>query len=308
MHSHSLEQWTHQHAFLGDQHDRNERRTWFVVALTSTMMIAEIVGGTIFGSMAVVADGWHMSTHAGALAIAALAYLFARRHVHDPRFSFGTGKLGELAGFTSAVILILVAGFIGFESASRLLAPVSIRFDEALALAVAGLAVNITSAFLLSSGHHHHAHGEGHSHHHHTDTNFRAAYLHVMADALTSVLAILALLAARFYGLVWLDPAVGLLGALVIVSWSVSLIRTSAVSLLDVVPDTQLAARIKERLEQKGDKVADLHLWRVGPGHTALVASVVSDEPKEPSIYKARLSGLQGLSHVTVEVHRCSSS
>jgi cation diffusion facilitator family transporter len=307
MHTHSIEPWTHGHIFLGESHDRNERRTWLVVALTSAMMVAEIIGGMMYGSMAVVADGWHMSTHAGALAIAAFAYRFARAHAHDPRFSFGTGKLGELAGFANAVILLLVAAFIGYESASRLFAPVPIRFDEALALAAVGLAVNIASAFLLGGGAHHHGHGDTHAHaHHHGDANLRAAYFHVLADALTSVLAIAALLAARFYGLVWMDAAVGILGAVVIASWSVSLIRTASASLLDMVPDTQLAARIRDRLEQKGDRVSDLHLWRLGPGHAALVASIVSDEPKDPSVYKARLGGLSGLSHVSVEVHRCA--
>jgi cation diffusion facilitator family transporter len=307
MHAQSVEQWTHEHAFLGAQHDRNERRTWLVVALTAAMMVAEIIGGTLFGSMAVVADGWHMSTHAGALAIAAFAYRFARRHAHDPRFSFGTGKLGELAGFTSAVVLLLVAAFIGYESVARIFAPVAIRYDEALALAVVGLAVNIASAFLLSATHHHgHAHPHGHEHHHHhDDSNLRAAYLHVLADAFTSVLAIAALLAARFFGLLWMDAAVGIVGALVIASWSLSLIRNSASSLLDMVPDSGLPERIRGRLEQKGDRVSDLHLWRVGPGHAALIVSVVSDNPKEPAVYKARLRGLPGLSHVSVEVNRC---
>jgi cation diffusion facilitator family transporter len=310
VHAHSIERWQHHHAFLGAKHDRHERRTWFVVALTTVMMIAEIVGGTWFGSMALVADGWHMSTHAGALAIAGFAYHFARKHARDPRFTFGTGKLGELAGFASAVILILVALFIGYESVQRIIAPVVISFNQAIGVAVIGLAVNIVSALLLREDHHHehdhHAHDHHAQYHHqHHDTNLRAAYFHVLADALTSVLAILALLAARYYGWVWMDPAAGIIGAVVIASWSISLIRSSGTTLLDMVPDRSLSSRIKERLEVNGDRVSDLHIWRVGPGHTALVASVVTDEPQDPSIYKARLRGLPRLSHMTVEVHTC---
>jgi cation diffusion facilitator family transporter len=304
MHAHSIEHWQHHHAFLGARHDRHERRTWFVVALTAVMMVAEIAGGSIFGSMALVADGWHMSTHAAALSIAGFAYWFARKHAHDPRFTFGTGKLGELAGFASAIILGLVALFIGYESVLRILAPITISFNEAIAIAVAGLGVNIFSAFLLRQDHDHHEH-QGHAHHGHHDTNIRAAYVHVLADALTSVLAIVALLAARLYGWMWMDPAVGMIGAVVIASWSVGLIRSSGMTLLDMVPDPSLSVRIKEMLELNGDRVTDLHLWRVGPGHSALVASVVSDEPQDPSVYKARLKGLKGLSHVTVEAHTC---
>jgi len=305
MHAHSIEKWKHHHAFLGAKHDRHARRTWFVVALTAVMMVAEIVGGTWFGSMALVADGWHMSTHAAALAIAGFAYWFARKHVHDPRFTFGTGKLGELAGFVSAVILVLVALLIGSESVQRIFVPVAISYDEAIAIAVVGLAVNVVSALLLREDHHEHQHDDHHHHHAHHDTNLRAAYLHVLADALTSVLAIAALLAARYYGWVWIDPAVGIVGALVIASWSMSLIRSSGMTLLDMVPDASLSSRIKERLEINGDRVSDLHIWRVGPGHSAVVASVVTEEPQDPSIYKVRLRGLPRLSHVTVEVHTC---
>lgn len=309
MHVHSIEQWQHHHAFLGARHDRYARRTWFVVALTAVTMVVEIVGGTVFGSMALVADGWHMSTHAAALAIAGFAYHFARKHAHDPRFTFGTGKLGELAGFASAVILALVALFIGYESVQRLVAPVAISFNEAIAIATLGLVVNVISAFLLRADHDHergHAHHGPHHHRHgHHDTNLRAAYLHVLADALTSVMAIAALLAARYYGWAWIDPAVGIIGALVIASWSIGLIRSSGGTLLDMVHDPELSARIKEKLQVNGDRVSDLHIWRVGPGHAAVVASIVTDEPRDPSFYKTRLNGLPQLSHVTVEVHTC---
>jgi len=313
MHSHSLASWEHGHEFLGEAHVRNERRTWFVVALTTAMMIAEIIGGHVFGSMALIADGWHMSTHAGALGIAALAYRFARRHAGDPRFTFGTGKLGELAAFASAVILLIVALIIIYESAQRLLSPVPIDFAEAIAIASLGLLVNVASAWLLwDHGDHHHGHShDDHAHahhHHHADHNYRAAFVHVLADALTSILAIFALSAGLLYGWVFLDPAMGIVGALVIVSWSVALLRSAGAVLVDAVPDRRLAATVRERLEVDGDRVSDLHLWRLGPGHTALIASVVSDDPQPPEAYKRRLKGLSGFSHVTVEVNRCEDA
>ncbi|MGH6684228.1 MAG: CDF family Co(II)/Ni(II) efflux transporter DmeF [Pseudolabrys sp.] len=316
MHTHSIEPWQHSHVFLGQQHDSHERRTWFVVALTAAMMVAEIVGGTLFGSMAVVADGWHMSTHAGALTIAALAYRFARRHARDPRFSFGTGKMGELAAFSSAIILALIAAAIGYEALTRLYAPITIHFREAIPLAAIGLLVNLASAWLLfDSDHHHHGHAHDdhddhdhhhdHTHHHGHDSNLRAAYVHVLADALTSVLAIVALTCGLVFGWVWMDPLMALVGVAVILSWSLGLIRASGTVLLDMVPDRHLAGTIRQRLEVDGDRVCDLHLWRLGPGHAGLIASVVCDRPQPPSFYKQRLEGIAGLSHMTIEVHRC---
>ena len=272
MHTHSLETWQHEHVFLGDKHEQNERRAWFVVVLTTAMMIVEIAGGHLFGSMALVADGWHMSTHAAALTIAALAYLFARRHAHDPRFSFGTGKLGELAGFSSAIILGMIALYIGYESVSRLITPVPIRFGEAIPIAVLGLGVNLLSAWLLQDDHeHHHDHvhqGEDddhgpHDHGHRHDHNYRAAYVHVLADALTSVLAIFGLSAGLFYGWGWMDPMMGIIGMCVIGAWSWSLIRSSGAVLLDTVPNPKLAEQIRQRLEVGDERVADLHLWRL---------------------------------------------
>lgn len=320
MHTHSLASWQHTHNYLGEKHNRHERRTWFVVILTAAMMVAEIVGGHVYGSMALVADGWHMSTHAGALGIAAFAYRFARRHAHDARFTFGTGKLGELAAFASAVILLIVALIIAYESAQRLVAPVAIDFDQAIFIAVIGLAVNLVSAWLLyDQDHHgrgHHAHDHDthddhhykHSHHGHADHNIRAAYVHVLADALTSVLAIVALGAGRLYGWTFLDPVMGIVGALVIISWAVGLLRSAGAVLVDAVPDRHLAATVRERLEVNGDRLSDLHLWRVGPGHTAVIAAVVSHEPQVPGAYKQRLCGVSGLSHITVEVHRCEDT
>jgi cation diffusion facilitator family transporter len=313
MHGRSPEEWQHGHVFLGAAHDKHERQTWLVVTLTAAMMVAEIIAGTVYGSMALTADGWHMATHAAALAIAALAYRFARQHAEDARFSFGTGKLGELAGFASALILALIALLIAYESAIRLFNPVSIRFNEAMLVAVLGLGVNLVSAWLLSAGgeathhdhEHGHDHGHGHAHGHAQDSNIRAAFAHVAADALTSVLAILALTGGWIYGWTWLDAVIGIVGAVVILRWSYGLIRSSAATLLDTVPDKKLAADILRALEVDGDRVSDLHLWRLGPGHAGVIASVISDNPQNPDFYKQRLSRIVGLSHMTVEVNRC---
>lgn len=306
MHSHSLDQWTHDHVFLGARHARNERRTWFVVVLTAVMMVGEIVAGVLFGSMALLADGWHMATHAAALGIAALAYLFARRQARNTHFTFGTGKFGDLAAFASAVILGIVAIQIAFESVERLVNPVSIAYREAIVVAVLGLAVNLLSAFLLREEHDHDHHGHDHAHgHRHRDNNLRAAYVHVIADAATSVLAIAALLTSAWLQWSWADPVVGIVGAVVIASWSVGLVRSSGRVLLDVNDDRKMEGLIRERLETRGDRVTDLHLWQIGPGHRAAVISLISDEPLPPSDYKRRLGGLHGLSHVTVEVETC---
>lgn len=300
--------------FLGTAHQRNERRTWVVVGVTALMMIAEIVGGTIFGSMALVADGWHMATHAAALAVAALAYGYARRHVGDPRFTFGTGKIGELTGFASAIVLGVISLLIGWESLARLVNPRAIDFSQAIAIAVVGLAVNVVSAFLLHQGEGHHDHdhdhdeaddddfGHVHEHHHH-DTNLRAAYMHVVADAFTSVLAISGLLVGRYLGWIWMDAIMGIVGALVIARWSWGLMRSAGAFLVDMNDDTALMARIRARLESDGDSVRDLHLWRLGPGHHALVVAIESRHPAAPDTYRAKLRGLHGLSHVTVEVN-----
>lgn len=300
MHAHSIESHTHEHVFLGERHARNERRTWAVVALTAVMMVAEIVGGTLLGSLALAADGWHMATHVAALGIAALAYRFARTHARDPRFSFGTGKIGDLAAFASALVLAMIALFIAYESVTRLIDPVAIAYAQAIPIAVLGLGVNLASAWLL-----HDDHGHDHAHHGHHDSNFRAAYVHVLADALTSVLAIVALLGGLYGGLAWLDPLMGLVGTGVILAWSVSLMRGAGAVLLDAAPEGHVAADIRARLETDGDRVSDLHLWQIGPGHHAAVVSIVSDHPQAPSVYKARLSGLHDLSHVTVEVEPC---
>ena len=319
----------HDHVFLGDDHARNERRTWLVIAITASMMVVEIVAGTVYGSMALVADGWHMSTHAAAMLIAALAYLYARRNARNPRFTFGTGKLGDLAGFASAVILALVALLIGWESLLRLYDPVAIDFSQAITVAVIGLAVNLVCAWLLRGDHHHHhGHGHGHGHHHEhddhhdrdgdhshhgdhahhgRDNNLRAAYLHVLADALTSILAIAALVAGRTYGLNWMDPAMGVVGALVIANWSWSLIRNAGGVLLDYVPEGEnLPQQIRQALETGDAKIADLHVWQLGPGHHGAIIAIQAQTPQQPSDYRRKLAHLQDLSHVTIEVERAA--
>jgi cation diffusion facilitator family transporter len=312
----------HSHIFLGPDHARAERRTWAVIILCTAMMIAEIVGGALFGSLALIADGLHMSTHAGALLLAALAYTFARRYAADPNFTFGTGKFGDLAGYSSAIVLAMIALLIGYEAVSRFLAPVPIAFDEAIPIAVLGLAVNIASAWLLAGGHHHghgHAHDHGHSHDHshdhphdhndshghsahHRDNNMRAAVVHVMADAAVSVLVIVGLLLARTFGWLWMDPLAGFIGALVIASWSVALIRDTGAILLDRMPDPGMADKVRATIESEGDHVTDLHLWRLGPGHLGAIVSIATSAQREPAHYRQRLADFQDLSHVTVEV------
>jgi cation diffusion facilitator family transporter len=297
---------THDHVFLGDNHERNERRTWLVIALTATMMVAEIVAGTVFGSMALVADGWHMSTHAAAMLIAALAYLYARKNARNPRFTFGTGKFGDLAAFASAVVLALIALLIGWESFVRLANPIAISLPQAIFVAVIGLTVNLICAWLLRDEQSHHSHGLDHRYHHqgHShDNNLRAAYLHVLADALTSLLAIAALVAGSIHGWLWLDPAVGIVGALVIAKWSWGLIRDAGAVLLDYVPSSEdLPEEIRSALEEEGDVITDLHVWQLGPGHHGAIVSLVSERPKAPSSYREKLSHIHDLSHVTIEV------
>jgi cation diffusion facilitator family transporter len=401
----------HSHVFLGQQHQTSERKTWAVIWLCGAMMIAEIVGGLFFGSIALVADGLHMSTHAGALLLAALAYTYARRYANDARFTFGTGKLGDLAGFTSAIILAMIALLIGYEAVGRLFAPVPIHFGEAIPIACVGLAVNIASAWLLSSGDHHHGHAHGHSHgqgaadahdesqrlttrdgsivldifedgvpprfriyadtgrvpsaaavsvetvrpdgarqlfrfadrgdylesideipephaftanvsidgenvpaiftehehthmHAHRDYNMRAAVIHVIADAAVSVLVIAGLLLARAFGWLWMDPLAGIIGACVIASWSYGLIRDTAAILLDMNPDRAMAQNLRATIEREGDQLADLHLWRLGPGHLGAIVSVVTATRREADYYRAKLAGFRALSHLTIEVVR----
>ncbi|QYO77385.1 CDF family Co(II)/Ni(II) efflux transporter DmeF [Devosia salina] len=314
----------HDHVFLGDNHARNERRTWLVIAITAIMMVVEIAAGSIYGSMALVADGWHMSTHAAAMLIAALAYMFARKNARNPRFTFGTGKLGDLAAFGSAVVLALIALLIGWESILRLYSPVAINFSQAITVAVIGLGVNLLCAWLLRDDHSHHHHGHdhhhdhghahvdhghdhhGHDHHEHlpaTDNNLRAAYLHVLADALTSVLAIAALVFGSLYGWNWLDPAMGIVGGLVIARWSWGLIRDAGAVLLDYLPENEdLPSEIREVIEGNGGEITDLHVWRLGPGHHGAIIALRSPHLQTVEFYKSKLAIIHELSHVTIEV------
>ena len=400
----AVETFPHSHVFLGAGHEKSERKTWAVIWLCGAMMLLEIVGGSLFGSIALVADGMHMSTHAGALLLAALAYSYARKHSGDPRFTFGTGKLGDLAGFTSAVVLAMIALLIGYEAISRLIAPVSIHFREAIPIAILGLTVNVTSAWLLTRGgdHHHgfghaHAHGgdedhriatsngdvilgifendhppvfrlradhpipanavtietvrpdgtrhvfalaeldgylqsieeipephafvahvhlanesypvifEEHQHGHgaaHRDNNMRAAIIHVMADAAVSVLVIVGLLLARTFGWLWMDPLAGIVGALVIASWSYGLIRDTGAILLDMCPDREVEQEIRRAVENGGDRLNDLHVWRLGPSHLGAIVSVVTTESRDSGFYRGLLTRFRSLSHITIEVHR----
>jgi cation diffusion facilitator family transporter len=401
----------HSHVFLGEGHEKSERKTWAVIWLCGIMMVAEIVGGLLFGSIALVADGLHMSTHAGALLLAALAYTYARKHANNPAFTFGTGKFGDLAGFTSAIVLAMIALLIGYESVTRIFAPVPIHFAEAIPIACLGLAVNVASAWLLSSGEHHdHGHGhhhghalEGHDHdeqheiataggrvslevledgvpprfrlraitgaaltaqaasietlrsdgtkqlfvmadgdgfleshdeipephaftatvkigeqnypvafeeHEHAhgsaarDNNMRAAVIHVIADAAVSVLVIVGLLLARGFGWLWMDPLAGIAGACVIASWSYGLIRDTGAILLDMNPDKAMANKLREEVEAGGDTLADLHLWRLGPGHLGAIVSVVTSKERDADYYRARLARFKSLSHLTIEIAR----
>ncbi|PQM25930.1 cation transporter [Sphingopyxis lindanitolerans] len=303
----------HNHVFLGASHDENARRTLWVVALTAVMMVGEIIAGYVTGSMALLADGFHMATHAGALSVAAVAYSYAKRHAFDRRFSFGTGKVGDLAGFASALILGLVALGIGIESVLRLYQPIRVAFGEATVIAIVGLGVNIVSAFLLSGGHAHgHSHGHGHHDHHGhdhghggkgQDNNLRSAYAHVLADALTSVLAIAALLAGRYLGWIWLDPVMGIVGAIVIARWSWSLMRDTASVLLDA-SDEQVAGEVRDLLDDGpgGARITDLHVWRIGPEAHAGIVSVAPGPGIDQEMIRGRLKPVHELAHLTVEI------
>ena len=299
LHDHGL--WTHDHRFLGHGHEHAERRTRAAALLTAVFMVVEIAGGLFFGSMALLADGVHMATHVGALGLAAAAYWLARRHARDSRFTFGSGKFGDLAAFSSAIVLGLIALGVAAESITRMLFPAPIAYASALPIAALGLCVNLGSAFLLKDNHRGHRE-QGHDH------NLRAAYVHVLADAATSLLAIVALAAGLLFGLRWLDPLAGLAGAAVIASWSIGLIRDAGMVLLDAEADPELARDIRALIENEmGAQVADLHLWRVGPGHSSLIVSLVSPGAITAEGVKTRLRERHpGLSHVTVEVAVCA--
>ncbi|MFZ5763712.1 MAG: CDF family Co(II)/Ni(II) efflux transporter DmeF [Thermodesulfobacteriota bacterium] len=311
MHTQTLHQWQHDHDFT-PPHDQAEKNTRRVMALTAVTMVAEIIAGSLFASMALLADGWHMATHVAAFGITMYAYHYARAHARNPRFTFGTGKVGVLGGFASAVALAVVALVMALESAGRMIDPQTIRFNEAIAVATLGLLVNLVCGWLLHdchghAHHHDHDHGEGHGEHHH-DHNLRAAYFHVLADALTSVFAIVALLGGKFFGWVWLDPLMGLVGALMITRWAYGLMRETSAILLDGTADEETRAAITAAIEEDADnRVADLHLWQVGPHTLAASLSVVTHWPRPAAHYKALLQKMPRLAHVTVEVNSCES-
>ena len=332
MHSESLHRWQYRHHYLPADQRTAERRTLLVVTLTLATMVVELVTGYLTGSMALIADGWHMGSHAAALGITAFAYAYARRHAGDDRFSFGTGKVGSLAGYTSAVALALIAILMALQSLQRLWEPVAISFDEALWVACIGLLVNVACALLLMprddghSHHHTHAHDHGgdHKHEHaHADQahasahaahagshghdhNLRAAYLHVIADALTSVLAIVALTGGKVYGWVWLDPVMGLVGAALILHWSRGLMRDTSKVLLDAENHRATCTGIRRLIESgSDDRIADLHVWRIGPQSRACIVSLVTHHPQPVQHYKEKLQDLAGLDHITVEVNVC---
>jgi len=335
MATHPHDRWTHPHDFVPDAADA-ERGTLWVMALTAVTMVAEIIAGTMSGSMALLADGWHMATHVAAFAIAIFAYRYARTRARDKSFAFGTGKVTVLGGFASAVALAVVALVMAIESVTRLFEPLDIRFDEAIWVACIGLAVNVLSGVILHRAGHHagdrhghdhgsdhgHDHGHAHDHAHHDhnpaarvqpvagdppDHNLRAAYLHVVADALTSVLAIVALFAGKYLGLAWLDAAMGLVGAVLITRWAWGLATDSSIILLDRTDDAEAGQAIRRAVAEAspGDSVADLHLWQVAPGRLAAAVTIVSHAPRAADYYRRTLAEVGGLAHVTIEVNEC---
>ena len=309
MHTQNLDKWQHGHRF--DITDTSgEKRTRLVVLITLITMVVEIASGYIYGSMALLADGWHMGTHAAALGISVFAYIFARKYANDKRFTFGTGKVGVLGGFTSAIILAVAALMMSFESVWRLISPVSIQFDQAIIVAIVGLLVNIMSACILQWG-------QGYSHdstaeiphHHNHDHNLRAAYLHVLADALTSFLAIIALFAGKYFAWVWLDPFMGIIGAALILRWSYILLKDSGSILLDAGFNQELINEIKTTVEADGDnRVSDIHVWRIGPKYHGIIISLVTNDPKDPGYYKSIITeNYKKPCHLAVEVNYCKN-
>lgn len=305
MHIHTLDHWQHTHHFSVDQ-GHGEKNTRLVVILTALMMVVEIAAGLTFGSMALLADGWHMGTHVAALGITLLAYRYARRHADNPRYSFGTGKVGALGGFASAVALVVVAVLMGMEAIQSMFVARTIQFTEAMGVAVIGLMVNLGSAYLLRDhDHHHHDH---HSADHHHDHNLRAAYLHVLADAMTSLLAIFALLVGQSLGWIWLDSVMGIVGAVVISRWSYDLLRDTGKVLLDSDVSEETISAIRASIEADADnRVSDLHVWQLAPDHIAAIISIVTHYPRPTEHYKRLLQGFEDLTHLTIEINHCTS-
>lgn len=309
MHHTDPARYQHSHDYTPDT-SVSERRARIVIGITATMMVAEIVAGSAFHSMALLADGWHMSTHVAAFLITMLAYSFSRRHATDPRYSFGTGKMGVLGGFASAIILLMIALLMAGESIHRFFAPVTIQFNDAIGVAAIGLIVNLVCALLLKDDHGHSHGAQDHAHGHHQgsqDLNRRAAYIHVLADALTSVTAIVALLSGKFFGWSWLDPVMGVVGSVVVTVWAFSLIRDTSGILLDRTPEScDLQEEIRRAVESDGDSiVTDLHIWQVASGRFAAIVSIVGNEPKSSETYRSLFREHEELVHVTVETQHC---
>ncbi len=323
MHTESIARWQHTHIFGQDQIRSGEQRTLIVIVITAVMMIVEIVAGLAYGSMALFADGIHMGSHMVGLGISFLAYIYARKHAHDQQFSFGTGKVNALAGYSSAIFLVIIALYMGYESLHRLINPVAIEYNQAILVAVTGLVVNGASMFILGDkGHSHkdeHAHADDHEHEGHTHThagpthaqgadhNLKAAYLHVLADALTSILAIVALLGAKYFKLNWMDPLMGMVGAILVIRWSYGLILGTSKVLLDHQIPAEIQKRITGLLESyKDTRVCDMHIWAIGPGIYSSEIGLVTSVPEPPDVYKQLIPEDTGVVHSTIEVHRCA--
>lgn len=299
-----MNNWQHDHTFGQNKEKPGEKRTILVILITAIMMVVEISTGIVYGSMALLADGLHMASHAAALCISLLAYVYSRKHAEDPKFSFGTGKVNALGGYTGAVLLALFALMMVYESVHRLFVPTDIAFNQAIFVAVVGLVVNGVSVFILGDGdhHHHHDHGHDHSHGHH-DHNLRAAYLHVLADALTSVLAIVALLTAKYFGLIWMDPIMGVVGAILVTRWSLGLLGQSSGVLLDHQAPESLVSKVRLLIEAEGAVVTDLHVWSIGPDIYAAAVSLSVNASAEPDRFKLLLAEQSQIVHSTVEIH-----
>ncbi|MEQ8313113.1 MAG: CDF family Co(II)/Ni(II) efflux transporter DmeF [Gammaproteobacteria bacterium] len=310
-----LDRWRHSHSFGQDKKRPGETRTLIVIVITATMMVVEIVAGVVYGSMALLADGLHMGSHAVALAINAFAYVYARRHAHNERYSFGTGKVNTLGGYTGAILLAVFAAMMAWESVVRLFNPVEIAFNQAIFVATLGLIVNGASVFILGDHHSHdhghddHSHDHHEHHHHHHDHNLKSAYLHVLADALTSLLAIVALLIGKYFGAIWMDPMMGIVGAILVGRWSLGLLKTTSAILLDEQGSSKLIDSIQESIEHSNDhRIVDLHVWTVGPGVYSSVLSVVSRSPRSPDYFKSLLPDHLPIQHISVEVYEYEES
>ena len=302
MHEHTLENWQHSHDF-SVKNEKGEQRTLYVLILTAITMVVEIIAGSVYGSMALLADGWHMGTHVAAFFIAIFAYRYARKHADNPAYSFGTGKVNVLGGFASAIALAVVALVMLIESLQRIIDPHEIHFNEAILVASIGLFVNVVSAFLLKDGH---SHAHHHHHEHEHDHNLRAAYLHVLADAMTSLLAIVALVSGKYLGWNWLDPIMGIVGAIIITRWSYGLLKQSSPILLDASIEEEYQQAIKETIEKASDnRISDIHVWKVSANHYAAIIALVTHCPEPTEHYKNLLSKFHKLSHITIEVNEC---